>query len=120
MKAWSEVPAKEYGDLRKRLLESIFSYAARPKIVLNRLCIALSAYILQTTPSYWPNAIPELLAMFQATDLQTLTPERRVWILLEVLTVIPEEFDSMSMMKGHKTTVRNELEKTTVPGEKSL
>ncbi|RZF36601.1 hypothetical protein LSTR_LSTR007304 [Laodelphax striatellus] len=115
MKAWSEVPAKEYGDLRKRLLESIFSYAAGPKIVLNRLCIALSAYILQTTPSYWPNAIPELLAMFQATDLQTLTPERRVWILLEVLTVIPEEFDSMSMMKGHKTTVRNELEKTTVP-----
>lgn len=42
-------------------------------------------------PGYWPNAIPELLAMFQSTDFQGLTPDRRVWILLEVLTVIPEE-----------------------------
>ncbi|RZF33924.1 hypothetical protein LSTR_LSTR012266 [Laodelphax striatellus] len=40
MKAWSKVLAKEYEDLRKRLLESSFSYLAGLTILLNRLCIA--------------------------------------------------------------------------------
>ncbi|RZF40969.1 hypothetical protein LSTR_LSTR013224 [Laodelphax striatellus] len=56
-----------------------------------KFALQLSAYILQTTPSCWPNAITELLAIFQSTDLQTLTLERRVWILLEVLPVVTEE-----------------------------
>lgn len=53
--------------------------------------LQLSAYILQTCPSHWPAAIPELLSMFQPSNLPSVPPDKTVWILLEVLTVIPEE-----------------------------
>lgn len=44
MKNWSEVPIEHYNDLKKRLLQAIVNYATGPKIVLNRLCIAVSAF----------------------------------------------------------------------------
>lgn len=42
MKYWNEVPENHYEYLKKRILEAIISYAMGPKIVLNRLCIAVS------------------------------------------------------------------------------
>jgi hypothetical protein len=42
MKNWSEVPVEQYDDLKKRLLQVIINYSSGPKIVLNRLCIAVS------------------------------------------------------------------------------
>lgn len=42
MKHWNEVPEDHYELLKKRILEAIISYAMGPKIVLNRLCIAVS------------------------------------------------------------------------------
>lgn len=41
LKYWNEVPADHYEILKKRILESIISFAMGPKIVLNRLCIAV-------------------------------------------------------------------------------
>lgn len=45
MKYWIEVPEDHYELLKKRILEAIISYAMGPKIVLNRLCIAVSREI---------------------------------------------------------------------------
>lgn len=42
VKSWHQVPPEEYGSLKKQLLEAIASYCVGPKIVLNRLCIAVS------------------------------------------------------------------------------
>lgn len=42
MKYWDEVPEDHYEFLKKKILEAIISYAMGPKIVLNRLCIAVS------------------------------------------------------------------------------
>lgn len=42
MKYWNEVPEDHYEPLKKRILEAIINYAMGPKIVLNRLCIAVS------------------------------------------------------------------------------
>lgn len=113
MKNWSEVPPEQYDALKKQLLQAVVSYAVGPKIVLNRLCIALSAYILQTCPSHWPAAIPELLSMFQPSNLPSIPPDKTVWILLEVLTVIPEEFQSMHLSQTHKVSAKLELERST-------
>ncbi|XP_054276108.1 importin-13 [Macrosteles quadrilineatus] len=112
MKNWSEVPVEQYEDLKKRLLQAIINYATGPKIVLNRLCIALSAFILHTTPKYWPGAIPELLGTLQPTNLPSVPPDKALWILLEVLTVIPEEFQSMQMTQNQKVNARLELERS--------
>lgn len=51
----------------------------------------LSAYIIHTVPTYWPKAFEELVSSFQPQHLPNVEPERIVWILLEILTVIPEE-----------------------------
>nr|CAI5818240.1 unnamed protein product [Callosobruchus analis] len=93
MKHWNEVPEDHYEVLKKRILESIINYAMGPKLVLNRLCIALSAYIIHTIPTYWPNAFEELVSSFQPHHLPNVEPERVIWILLEILTVIPEEIE---------------------------
>lgn len=44
-------------------------------------------------PSHWPNAFEELVSSFQPQHLPNVEPERVIWILLEILTVIPEEVD---------------------------
>ncbi|CAG2234836.1 unnamed protein product [Mytilus edulis] len=39
---WHEVPPDQYDGLRSRLLDKIIEFGAGPKIVLTRLCVALS------------------------------------------------------------------------------
>lgn len=51
----------------------------------------LSAYIIHTVPVHWPKAFEELVSSFQPQHLPNVEPERVIWILLEILTVIPEE-----------------------------
>lgn len=51
----------------------------------------LSAYIIHTIPTHWPKAFEELVSSFQPHNLPNIESERVIWILLEILTVIPEE-----------------------------
>lgn len=51
----------------------------------------MSAYIIHTVPTHWPNAFEELVASFQPHHLPNVEPERVIWILLEILADIPEE-----------------------------
>lgn len=52
MKYWNEVPEDHYELLKKRILEAIINYAMGPKIVLNRLCIAVSERIFMLNVHY--------------------------------------------------------------------
>lgn len=114
VKSWHQIPPEQYASLKKQLLEAIVSYSTGPKIVLNRLCIALSAYVLHTLPVHWPNAVPELLATLQPSNLPSIPPERTAWILLEILTVLPEEFQSSHLAHAQKGLIRNELQKNVL------
>jgi hypothetical protein len=60
-------------------------------IIVSLFVFQLSAYVLHTLPVHWPNAVPELLATLQPSNLPSIPPERTAWILLEILTVLPEE-----------------------------
>ncbi|XP_060533437.1 importin-13 [Cylas formicarius] len=113
MKYWNEVPEDHYEPLKKRILEAIIGYAMGPKIVLNRLCIALSAYIIHTIPTHWPKAFEELVSSFQPQHLPNVEPERVIWILLEILTVIPEEFQSTTMSVSQRNRVRVVLQEVS-------
>ncbi|KAH1009274.1 importin-13 [Dendroctonus ponderosae] len=113
MKYWHEVPESHYESLKKRLFEAIISYAMGPKIILNRLCITLSAYIIHTIPTHWPNAFEELVSSFQPHNLPTIESERVIWILLEILTVIPEEFQTTTLCIGRRNKVKIELQKVS-------
>ncbi|KAF5307676.1 hypothetical protein FQR65_LT06731 [Abscondita terminalis] len=113
LKCWNEVPVDHYELLKKRILEAIVNYAMGPKLVLNRLCITLSAYIIHTVPVHWPNAFEELVSSFQPRHLPNVEPERVIWILLEILSVIPEEFQSTTLAVSQKNRVRTILHEVT-------
>ncbi|KAF5269678.1 hypothetical protein FQA39_LY08601 [Lamprigera yunnana] len=113
LKCWNEIPIDHYELLKKRILEAIVSYAMGPKLVLNRLCITLSAYIIHTVPVHWPNAFEELVSSFQPRHLPNVEPERVIWILLEILSVIPEEFQSTTLAVSQKNRVRTILHQVT-------
>ncbi|CAH2012321.1 unnamed protein product [Acanthoscelides obtectus] len=61
MKHWNEVPEDHYEFLKKRILESIINYAMGPKLVLNRLCIAvdLNHLLLNPTKTRKTRTIPK-------------------------------------------------------------
>lgn len=59
----------------------------------------LSAYVLHTLPVHWPNAVLELLATLQPSNLPNIPPERTAWILLEILTVLPEEVRAVYILR---------------------
>lgn len=42
MKYWHEVPQEMHNELEQKLLEALIAFGSGPKIVLNRLCIAVS------------------------------------------------------------------------------
>lgn len=49
LKHWHEVPQENQDELKQKLFQSIIVYANGPKIVLNRLCIAVSlAFLIKT------------------------------------------------------------------------
>lgn len=42
MKHWHEVPHGSRDELKQKILETIVQFASGPKLVLNRLCLAVS------------------------------------------------------------------------------
>ncbi|KAH3721182.1 importin-13-like [Dreissena polymorpha] len=108
---WQEVPEGQTETLRTRLLQQIATSATGPKLILTRLCVALSALAIQLLPEEWPNCVDELIIMFQ-NDASSLSSTQRCSVLLEVFTVFPEEFFSLSMSNDKRAGVRQELNKS--------
>jgi len=102
-RCWQELPPQQYQGLRKRLLDTMTSYQG-PKIVLTRICVAVSGLVIHSVPEHWPSPITDIIQLFQpqvqAGQLRSLT------LLLELLTVIPEEFSTLLLASQRRGTVR--------------
>ncbi|XP_013187080.2 importin-13 isoform X1 [Amyelois transitella] len=98
LRCWSELPQESYDELKEKILQSIFTYSNGPKIVTNRLCISLAAFILQQG------------TVDLATILRPLSSAENTALLLEVLTVIPEEYNSMTMGSALRAKNRTALQ----------
>ncbi|KAK9881689.1 hypothetical protein WA026_017206 [Henosepilachna vigintioctopunctata] len=110
LKSWNEVPVDHYEWLKKKILEAIINFASGPSIVLNRLCISLCVFIIRTLPVFWTNAFEELVASFQPQHLPNLDPEKVISILLEILTEVPEEFQTIVLSVTQRKNVRTILQ----------
>uniref|UniRef100_A0A1B0G997 Importin-13 n=1 Tax=Glossina morsitans morsitans TaxID=37546 RepID=A0A1B0G997_GLOMM len=109
MKFWHEVPAENRDELKQKILETIIQFAGGPKLVLNRLCIALSAYIVHMLND-WPTAIEDVINTFQNQQIPNVTKEMQLWIMLEVLQAIPEEMQAI-YTSVKRSTLRGEVAK---------
>ncbi|KAH9499827.1 Importin-13 [Bulinus truncatus] len=108
---WHEIPPDQYESLKSNLLQMIVQFALGPKIVLTRLCVGLSALVLQLLPEKWPDAIQDLISTFQQEGFASLPTVTRCQILQEVLTVLPEEFFSTNLSQQRRIILRQELTK---------
>ena len=70
--------------LRDRLLHALAMYARGPRVVQTQLCLALAALALQLSEEQWGRVVPGMIEQFGGS------PET-VGVLLEFLTVLPEE-----------------------------
>ncbi|XP_053603159.1 importin-13 isoform X2 [Plodia interpunctella] len=100
LRCWSELPPESYDELKDKILQAVFIYSKGPKIVTNRLCISLAAFILQQG------------TVDLATILRPLSSAENTALLLEVLTVIPEEYNSMTMGSALRAKNRAALQQT--------
>ena len=104
-RCWSELPVEKYPELRKKLLDTMTGYQG-PKIVLTRICVAMSGFIIHSSPEHWQHPISDILNMF-APHLQGATPNMRsLTLMLELLTVIPEEFQTLILSSQRRAAVR--------------
>ncbi|XP_074077720.1 importin-13 isoform X2 [Macrotis lagotis] len=102
---WSDIPADQYESLKAQLLAHIGRFASGSKIVLTRLCVALASLALSMMPDAWPTAVADMVRLFQAET----TPgdgQGRCLALLELLTVLPEEFQTSRLPQYRKSQVR--------------
>ncbi|XP_022101728.1 importin-13-like isoform X1 [Acanthaster planci] len=107
---WAEMHPEQYDILRTQLFRQIFTFGTGARIVLTRLCVALSSFALNTMPEVWPDAVKGIIDTFQQTDIPQLDATHRCTALLELLTVLPEEFHTAPLPQSRRGTVRHELE----------
>lgn len=91
---WHQLLPHEYEDLRVRLLQAVVNYARGPKLVLTKVLVAMASYVVNTIGSFWTSAIDDLLLSFCPKVFTILAPDHLLKLLLELLTIIPEELQS--------------------------
>ena len=73
-------------------------------MVLTRLCVALASLALNTMPEAWPGAVAEMVRVFQEEG-GGVDGRARCLALLELLTVLPEEFHTSRLPQYRKGQV---------------
>ena len=105
---WSDIPTDQYESLKAQLFTQITRFASGSKIVLTRLCVALASLALSMMPDAWPCAVADMVRLFQAED-SPVDSQGRCLALLELLTVLPEEFQTSRLHQYRISLVRTSL-----------
>ena len=106
-KYWTELPENQYLVLKDEIVNYICRYSKNAKIVFSKLCIALAALILRIPNEILPNGVEISVTQLQKnTALATSSSNS---IILEYLTILPEELATSSITGSQRTTMREQL-----------
>jgi len=117
---WHEVPPaaggndEQYQQLRNKIMQLIMAYRSGPHIVSTRLCVAMASLVIHSIPERWADPVQDLISTFQneaaaQQQQQPKTAQQTVALLFELLTVIPEEYSTLSMPSAKRAQVRHQL-----------
>ncbi|KAM6989732.1 importin-13-like [Tautogolabrus adspersus] len=112
---WTDLPTDQHESLRMQLLSHVLHFSSGPKMVLTRLCVALAAMALNLIPQAWSQPVADMVRAFQpqtpdsegAEPVQE--PHAHCLALLELLTVLPEEFQSSRLAQARCAQLREAL-----------
>lgn len=113
---WSSLPPDQHESLRVQLLSHILRFSSGPKMVLTRLCVALAAMALNLIPQVWSQPVADMVRAFQPQEPDceggsgsAQDPQLHCLALLELLTVLPEEFQSSRLAQARRSQLREAL-----------
>ncbi|CAG5897042.1 unnamed protein product [Menidia menidia] len=115
---WSDLPADQHESLRTQLLSHILRFSSGPKMVLTRLCVALASMALNLIPQAWSKPVADMVTAFQPQKSDSedgsgaessRDPQAHCLALLELLTVLPEEFQSCRLARARRGQLRAAL-----------
>lgn len=115
---WDDLPPEQHESLRTQLMSHILHFSSGPKMVLIRLCVALASLALNLIPHSWPQPVADMVRTFQpqkpdckggAGAEVSPDPQAHCLALLELLTVLPEEFQSSMLTQARRAQLREAL-----------
>ncbi|XP_034038611.1 importin-13-like isoform X1 [Thalassophryne amazonica] len=116
---WNELPTEQQQSLRTQLLSHILHFSTGPKIVLTRLCVAMASLALRLIPQAWTQPVADMVMAFQPQKVESeremavpeLTPDPHAHCLalLELLTVLPEEFQNIRLVQNRRAQLKEAL-----------
>ncbi|XP_039671393.1 importin-13-like isoform X2 [Perca fluviatilis] len=115
---WSDLPTDRHESLKMQLLSHILHFSSGPKLVLTRLCVALASMALNLIPQAWSQPVADMVRAFQPQKPDseggsgaeaTQDPHAHCLALLELLTVLPEEFQSSRLAHARRCLLREAL-----------
>ncbi|CAB1326473.1 unnamed protein product [Coregonus sp. 'balchen'] len=125
---WADLPTDQHETLKMQLLSHISHFSSGPKMVLTRLCVALASLALHTMPQAWPQAVTDMVRVFQPEKVgdqggsqdgagvgggdgaeEEVNTHAHCLALLELLTVLPEEFQSCRLPQTRRAQLREAL-----------
>lgn len=113
------IPEEQIHPLRQQLIELLCRYAtsiSNATVVVTKLCLSLTSYALHAAPNYWPNFVQDFTSTIRSaqTNLAS-THEQRIGlelVLLEFLTLLPEEIGRAELIATRRVQLNTELSKS--------
>lgn len=107
-KYWMEIPHDRYLVLKDEIIKYINLYSKHAKVVLSKLCMAMAALMLRLPEHVLPLGI-ELSVTQLEKALSLPTNSATHFVILEYLSVIPEEFTASSITGAQRISIREQL-----------
>ncbi|CAF0722801.1 unnamed protein product [Didymodactylos carnosus] len=113
----AELDDKQLQLVFEQLIQKIISYVSiNSKQIVVKLIVALGHLILNMMPDKWPNIMTNIINIFtqSSNDFLCKYPEKTHMIVLDILTILPEEFSRIVVPKSQRASIRLELERQFV------
>ena len=105
---WRELPLNQYVALKDEIIKYICVYSKKSKLVVSRLCVSLATLMLLVPSDHLPNAMEVSVKNLQESVVLARTDSANV--ILEYLTVLPEQFISSPITGNQRAVIREQLE----------
>ncbi|CAF3932793.1 unnamed protein product [Rotaria sp. Silwood2] len=109
----SELDDNQIQQLFQQLIQRLIFYISiNSKQITIKLVVAVRHLILNMMPDKWKNGITAIITLFTQSQNEFLMehPEKGHLIVLNILTILPEEFSRIVVSKAQRASIRAELE----------
>ncbi|GJJ75711.1 transportin-3 [Entomortierella parvispora] len=111
---WQTIPEERIEWMRAELIRWLVRFSGGPTFIRTKLCLALAAYAIRAVPTYWKDFIPSVYQDLRSRSSQTvegsfITEQATEVMLLEFLTILPEELGRVDLEPVKKAKLSSDV-----------